>query len=117
KPYTITGAPRIAGDKVVIGNAGSEYGGGGTVWDAIVYDPELDQLYIGVGNGSPWNHQVRSDGKGDNLFLSSIIALDPDTGAYKWHYQETPGESWDFTASQPIILATLTIEGSKRKVL
>lgn len=92
-------------------------GGGGTVWDAIVYDPELDQLYIGVGNGSPWNHLLRSGGKGDNLFLSSIVALDPDTGKYKWHYQETPGESWDFTATQPIILATLTIDGQSRKVL
>lgn len=172
KPYTISGAPRVFGDKVVIGNAGAEYGvrgyvtaytaatgkqvwrfytvpgdprakpdgaasddvlkakalptwagrwyqygGGGTVWDAIVYDPELKQLYIGVGNGSPWNHQVRSDGKGDNLFLSSIVAVDPETGAYKWHYQETPGESWDFTASQPMILATLEIGGKPRKVL
>jgi len=94
-----------------------QYGGGGTVWDSIVYDPELHQLYIGVGNGSPWNHQVRSDGKGDNLFLTSIIALDPDTGAYRWHYQENPGESWDFTAAQQMILATLSIAGQERKVL
>ncbi len=92
-------------------------GGGGTVWDAIVYDPELDQLYIGVGNGSPWNQQVRSEGKGDNLFLSSVVALDPDTGAYKWHYQGTPGETWDFTQTQPIILADLKIDGADRKVL
>jgi quinohemoprotein ethanol dehydrogenase len=92
-------------------------GGGGTVWDAIVYDPELNQLYIGVGNGTPWNHQIRSGGKGDNLFLSSIVALDPDTGAYKWHFQETPAESWDFTATQPIVLADLTIGGKPRKVL
>ncbi|MCA1748411.1 MAG: PQQ-dependent dehydrogenase, methanol/ethanol family [Parasphingopyxis sp.] len=84
-----------------------ESGGGGTVWDAIVYDHELDQLYIGVGNGSPWNHGARSQGRGDNLFLSSIVALDPDTGEYLWHYQETPGESWDFTATQHIILADL----------
>jgi quinohemoprotein ethanol dehydrogenase len=92
-------------------------GGGGTVWDAIVYDPQLNQLYIGVGNGTPWNHQIRSGGKGDNLFLSSIVALDPDTGAYKWHFQETPAESWDFTATQPIVLADLTIDGKSRKVL
>lgn len=92
-------------------------GGGGTVWDAIVYDPELDQLYIGVGNGSPWNHKIRSAGKGDNLFLSSVVALDPDTGAYKWHYQGTPGETWDFTQTQPIILATLAIDGERRQVL
>jgi quinohemoprotein ethanol dehydrogenase len=93
-----------------------EMGGGGTVWDAIVYDPEFDQLLIGVGNGSPWNHRARSDGKGDNLFLSSILALDPDTGAYKWHYQENPAESWDYTATQQITLADLTIDGKVRKV-
>ena len=62
-------------------------GGGGTVWDAIVYDAELDQLIVGVGNGSPWNQQIRSPGGGDNLFLASIVALNPKTGAYKWHYQ------------------------------
>ncbi|MCB2051644.1 MAG: c-type cytochrome, partial [Novosphingobium sp.] len=72
---------------------------------------------IGVGNGSPWNHKVRSEGKGDNLFLSSIVALDPDTGEYLWHYQETPGESWDYTATQQITLATLNIDGQPRKVL
>ncbi|MGL4541634.1 MAG: PQQ-dependent dehydrogenase, methanol/ethanol family, partial [Polymorphobacter sp.] len=92
-------------------------GGGGTVWDAIVYDQELDQLYIGVGNGSPWNHKIRSQGKGDNLFLSSVVALNPETGKYLWHYQGTPGETWDFTQTQPIILATLKIDGADRKVL
>ena len=92
-------------------------GGGGTVWDSIVYDPELDQLYIGTGNGSPWNRQIRSEDKGDNLFLSSIIALDPDTGAYIWHYQETPGDTWDYTATQQITLATLEIDGLSRKTL
>jgi len=93
-----------------------EYGGGGTVWDAIVYDPEFDQLIVGVGNGSPWNQQVRSPGGGDNLYLSSILALDARTGAYKWHYQTTPGESWDYTATQPIILADLEIDGRSRPV-
>lgn len=127
--YTIPGDPAKGpdgeiSDKVLAEKAKStwfgkwyDYGGGGTVWDAIVYDAELNQLYLGVGNGSPWNHNIRSEGKGDNLFLSSIVAVDPDTGAYKWHYQETPGDSWDFTATQPIILATLKIEGRDRKVL
>jgi quinohemoprotein ethanol dehydrogenase len=91
-------------------------GGGGTVWDAIVVDPEFNQLIVGVGNGSPWNQQVRSPGGGDNLFLSSILALDLKTGAYKWHYQTTPGDTWDYTATQPIMLADLTIEGKPRKV-
>lgn len=171
KPYTITGAPRIAGDLVLIGNGGAEFGvrgyvsayhvktgkqawrfftvprpdgkpdgaasdevlakkarqswspgewentgGGGTVWDSIVYDPELDQVIIGTGNGTPWNHELRSGGKGDNLFLSSIVALDAKTGRYRWHYQVNPGESWDFTATQPIMLANLMIDGKVRKV-
>jgi quinohemoprotein ethanol dehydrogenase len=173
KPYTITGAPRVVKDMVIIGNGGAEFGvrgyitaynvedgekkwrfytvpnpegkadgevsdkilmesaaktwsdkgewkvsgGGGTVWDSIVYDTELDQLYIGVGNGNPWNHQERSNGEGDNLFISSIVALKPDTGEYLWHYQETPGETWDYTATQHIIQADLEVGGEKRKVL
>ncbi len=68
----------------------------------MAYDPKLDLLYIGVGNGSPWNQAIRSPGGGDNLYLSSIIALRPETGDYVWHYQTTPGESWDFTATQHI---------------
>jgi quinohemoprotein ethanol dehydrogenase len=92
-------------------------GGGGTVWDAMAYDPDLDLLYIGVGNGGPWNRQLRSDGKGDNVFLSSIVALRPKTGEYVWHFQTTPGDEWDYTAAQTIILADLTIDGKPRKVL
>ena len=80
-------------------------------------DPELDLLYIGVGNGGPWNYQIRSAGKGDNLFLSSIVALRPETGEYVWHNQTTPGDSWAFTATQHIILADLPIGGVTRKVL
>ncbi|RKF23537.1 PQQ-dependent dehydrogenase, methanol/ethanol family [Altericroceibacterium spongiae] len=172
QPYTITGAPRVFKDKIVIGNGGAEYGvrgyvtayntetgekvwrfytvpgdpakgpdgeasdaamekiagkswhgewwkygGGGTVWDSIVYDEELDQLYIGVGNGTPWNYQIRSEGKGDNLFLCSIVALDPDTGEYIWHYQAVPGDSYDYTSTQPMMLATLPIDGKRQKVL
>ena len=92
-------------------------GGGGTVWDSMAYDPELDLLYVGVGNGSPWNQSVRSPGGGDNLFLASIVALRPETGEYVWHYQETPGDEWDYTATQHMILADLTIDGKPRKVL
>lgn len=167
KPYSITGAPRVVGGKVVIGNGGADYGvrgyvsaydaetgemawrfytvpgnpadgfeskalemaaktwtgewwalgGGGTAWDALAYDPELNLLYIGVGNGSPWNQQIRSPGGGDNLFLSSIVAVNADTGKYVWHYQTTPGESWDYTATQTIILADLEIDGVTRAVL
>ncbi len=173
KPYTITGAPRVVKNMVIIGNGGAEFGvrgyvsaydasdgnlkwrfytvpnpegkpdgaasdeifekaanatwgdggnwresgGGGTVWDSIVYDEDLDQLYFGVGNGNPWNHGLRSGGEGDNLFLSSIVAVNPDTGKYLWHYQETPAESWDYTATQHIIQAEMPIDGKMRKVL
>jgi quinohemoprotein ethanol dehydrogenase len=171
-PYTITGAPRVAKGKVLIGNGGAELGvrgfisaydaetgalswrfyvtpnpqgmpdgaasdavlaekaaptwfgegwkqtgGGGTVWDAITYDPVTDLVYVGTGNGSPWSHQARSDGKGDNLFLSSIVALKIDSGEYVWHYQTTPGDSWDYTAVQHIMTADLTIDGQKRHVV
>lgn len=94
-----------------------KYGGGGTVWDSVSYDPELDLLYVGTGNGSPWNQEARSPGGGDNLYLSSILALRPDTGKLVWHYQTTPGDTWDFTATQHMILADLDINGRKRKVL
>ncbi|NBC37430.1 PQQ-dependent dehydrogenase, methanol/ethanol family [Novosphingobium sp. FSY-8] len=168
--YTITGAPRVVKDMVLIGNGGAEfgargyvsaydrssgrlrwrfytvppkpgrvdhaasdpvmaraaqtwagqwwrYGGGGTVWDAIEYDPKSDLIYIGTGNGSPWNHGMRSAGQGDNLFLSSIVALRADTGRYVWHYQEVPGDSWDYTATQNMVMARLTINGTPRDVL
>ena len=168
RPYTITGAPRIVKDKVIIGNGGAEFGvrgyvsaynldsgdmqwrfytipgnpadgfeneamkraaatwgggewwkigGGGTVWDSMAYDPELNLLYIGVGNGAPWNQQVRSPAGGDNLYLSSIVALNPDDGSYVWHYQTTPGETWDYTATQHMILADLELGGKPRKVI
>jgi quinohemoprotein ethanol dehydrogenase len=94
-----------------------EAGGGGTAWDAQAYDPELDILYIGVGNGSPWNQRLRDPEAKDNLFLSSILALKPDTGEYVWHYQTTPGETWDYTATQHIMLADLEIGGTPRKVV
>ncbi len=92
-------------------------GGGGTVWDALAYDPALNTVYLGVGNGAPWNHQIRSGGQGDNLFVSSIVALDATNGAYKWHYQTTPGETWDYTATQHIMLADIKVNGQPRKVL
>jgi quinohemoprotein ethanol dehydrogenase len=165
---TITGAPRVFHDKVVIGFAGGDrdkvrgavncfdartghflwrfytvpgnpvagfendamrmaaktwsgqwwkYGGGGAVWNAMTYDPELNRLYIGTGNGSPWNWKIRNPGGGDALFLSSIIALDADTGKYIWHYQTSPNEAWDNDATMDMVLATLTIDGKVRKVL
>ena len=94
-----------------------EAGGGGTAWDTLTYDPDLNLVYIGTGNGSPWAHSKRSPAGGDNLYLSSLVALNADTGKYVWHYQETPGDNWDYTATQPMILADLTIDGQARKVI
>jgi len=93
------------------------YGGGGNPWDAFAYDPTLRLLYIGSGNGGPWGRNVRSAGAGDNLFLCSIVAVNIDTGAYVWHYQTTPGDEWDYDATQDIILATLHLDGKDRPVL
>jgi len=168
EPYTITGAPRIAAGRVVIGNGGAEFGVrgyfsaydtdtgellwrfytvpaskegphehpelaaaaetwpadalweaglGGTAWDSMAYDPELGLLYVGTGNSSVYDRAKRSPGGGDNLFISSILALRPETGRLVWHYQTTPGEHWDYTATQHMILADLEIGGAPRKVL
>jgi quinohemoprotein ethanol dehydrogenase len=94
-----------------------ETGGGGTVWDSMAYDPELDQLYIGVGNAQPWNRNLRNPQSLDNLFVSSIVSLNPDTGDYLWHYQETPNDGWDYTATQHILLADIEWKGEIRKVI
>jgi len=94
-----------------------QLGGGGTAWDSFTYDPKLKLVYIGTGNGSPVAQHHRSPGGGDNLFLCSIVALDVETGAYRWHYQEVPGEDWDYTCTQSIVLADLPIEGKTQEVL
>lgn len=165
--YTISGAPRIAKGRVIIGNGGAEFpvrgyvtaydadtgrqawrfftvpgsfdgpfehpelqaaaktwskdsawgALGGTAWDSFAYDPQLELLYVGTGNGSPWARHVRSPGGGDNLFLASILAIDINTGRLKWHYQTVPGENWDFTATQPMTLADIQFDGKPRRVL
>ena len=122
--YTVPGNPEDGFENATMAKAAKtwngewwKYGGGGTAWDSMAYDAELDLLYVGVGNGSPWNQSIRSPGGGDNLYLSSIVALRPDTGEYVWHYQTTPGETWDYTATQHMILAELEIGGTARKVI
>ena len=123
--YTVPGNPELGFEHPEMetavdtwkGGRWWEIGGGGTAWDSMAYDPELDTLFVGVGNGSPWTRAIRSPGGGDNLYLSSILALDPNTGRLKWHYQTTPGDNWDYTATQHIVLAELEIEGVTRKVL
>jgi quinohemoprotein ethanol dehydrogenase len=167
--YTSTGAPAIAGDNIVIGNAGGEFGArgyvsaydgrtgrlawrfwvvpgdpakgpdespdvtrarrtwdpntrwelglGGGPWDAMVYDPELNLLYVGTGNGDPHPRWLRGENQGDDLYLSSIVALDASTGRMNWCYQETPGDSWDYDATAPMVLADIPWQGRTRKVL
>jgi quinohemoprotein ethanol dehydrogenase len=122
--YTVPGDPSKPFESPILEKAAKTWngdwwklGGGGTVWDSIVYDPELDLLYIGVGNGTPWDRGLRSPHGGDNLFTCSVVALKPDTGEYVWHYQETPGDAWDFDSAEPMILANLTIGNVMRKVL
>jgi quinohemoprotein ethanol dehydrogenase len=122
--YTVPGNPADGFEQPELATAAETWngewwrlGGGGTVWDSMAYDADLNLLYIGVGNGSPWNQSLRSPGGGDNLFLTSIMAINPDDGTYRWHYQTTPGETWDYTATQHIIVADLTIDGAERRVV
>jgi quinohemoprotein ethanol dehydrogenase len=122
--YTVPGDPSQPFESPALAKAAATWtgqwwkmGGGGTVWDSLAYDPELDLLYVGTGNGSPWSRQARSPQGGDNLYVCSILALRPDTGELVWHYQTTPGDTWDFTSTQHMILAELKIDGAQRKVL
>ena len=94
-----------------------QFGGGGSVWNAMAYDPDTDSLFIGTGSGHPWNRRVRSKDQGDNLFISSIVSINASTGSYQWHYQTTPGDTWDYDATMDIQLADINIDGKARKVL
>lgn len=122
--YTVPGNPAGGFESKAMKKAAAtwygewwKFGGGGNVWNAMAYDLESDTLFIGTGNGAPWNRRIRSEGKGDNLYLCSIVALDGRTGAYKWHYQLNPGETWDYTATMDIQLADVTIHGVRHKAL
>jgi quinohemoprotein ethanol dehydrogenase len=122
--YTVPGNPAAGFENRAMKMAATtwagqwwKFGGGGDVWNAIAYDAESDTVYIGTGSGYPWNRRVRSRDAGDNLFLASIVALEGKTGTYRWHYQTTPGDTWDFDATMDIQLADLTLDGKLRKVL
>lgn len=94
-----------------------DIGGGGTPWDAINYDPETGLVIVGTGNGGPYHTSRRSPKGGDQLYLGSLVALDARTGRVKWHYQETPGDDWDYTSTQPMILTDMKIDGKDRPVV
>jgi len=122
--YTVPGGPAKPFENPILKEAAKSWsgewwknGGGGTVWDAMAYDPQLDLLYIGTGNADPWARKVRGSKVGDSLFTSSLIALRPDTGEYVWHYQENPADEWDYDSAEQIILADLSIDGQARQVL
>ena len=124
RTYTVPGDPSLPFESEAIAEAARTWsgewwrqGGGGTAWDSMAYDPDARLVYVGTGNGSPWNQDLRSPGGGDNLYLSSILALDADTGELVWHYQTTPGDNWDYTAVQHLMLAELTIDGAPRSVV
>ena len=122
--HTVPGDPAKPFENAAMARAAKSWsgqwwklGGGGTVWDAITYDPQTDLLYFGTANAEPWNPGFRSPDGGDNLYTASIVALNPDTGDYVWHFQETPEDRWDFDSNQQIIAATLPIGGKERRVL
>lgn len=122
--HTVPGNPAVGFENEAMELAAStwtgewwRFGGGGTVWNAMAYDEKFNRIYLGTGNGTPWNQKYRSPGGGDNLFLCSIVALDADTGEYVWHYQVNPGETWDYNAAMDIELTELNIGGAIRPVL
>lgn len=167
--YMITGAPRVGGDKIFIGNSCADMGlnrghvdavdartgkhlwrfytvpgdpsksqdsalyemaaktwgegwyettrGCGSVWEAMVYDPELDQLIIGTGAPAPSDPTKRGKGAGDELFTNAVVALDAQTGAYRWHFSQVPGDGWNYEPAVGLMTATLPIDGEDRRVV
>jgi quinohemoprotein ethanol dehydrogenase len=127
--YTVPGDPSKPFENPALKKAAEtwsgdwwKYGGGGSVWDGMAYDPEADLFYVGTGNGGPWPEDIRDkrgkdDKPKDNLYVASILAIKPDTGELKWYFQPVPGDSWDYDSVQQLLLADLTIKGQPRKVL
>jgi quinohemoprotein ethanol dehydrogenase len=122
--YTVPAAPGDPTNSPLLDKAAKtwtgdfwKYGGGATAWDTILYDPKTDLVYFGTGNGLSWSQEIRSPGGGDNLFVSSVIAVHASTGKYAWHFQEVPGDEWDYDVTNPLMTADLKIKGVMRHVL
>lgn len=94
-----------------------EYGGGGSVWDGMAYDPALNLLYIGTGNASPYAVVDDTHADHDELYVASILAIRADTGQLAWHFQEIPGEAWDYDTTAKMILTELSFGGRTRHIL
>ncbi len=121
--YVVPGNPAVDTDETTKAAASTwtgewwKFGGGGAVYHAMTYDAQYDRIYLGTGNGFPWNAKIRSPGGGDNLYLASVVALDMKTGKYVWHYQTNPGLTWDFNNAMDIELTDMVIDGRRRPVL
>jgi PQQ-dependent dehydrogenase (methanol/ethanol family) len=122
--YTVPGDPSEPFENPALESAARtwtgewwKYGGGGSLWDGLSYDPDANLIYVGTGNGVPWPQVLRGQEGYDNLYVSSILAVNPDTGQLAWHYQAVPGDSWDIDTVQQLILADVAIDGRERKVL
>jgi PQQ-dependent dehydrogenase (methanol/ethanol family) len=154
--YSLTSAPLVVKDKVLVGITGGEFGargfldaydiatgkrlwrwysvpspgefgndtwkgdswmrGGSPMWLTGSYDPELNTVYWAVGNPGPQiDRSVRGDG--DNLFSDSVVAIDPETGTRKWHYQFTPNDGHDWDSAQALVLVDRVWKGQQRKLL
>jgi alcohol dehydrogenase (cytochrome c) len=87
---------------------------GGSTWTTGSYDPDLDLVFWGTGNPSPWN---ALDRPGDNLFTNTIMALRPKTGEMVWHYQASPNDPFDYDNVQALVLADMNVGGQPRKVV
>jgi quinohemoprotein ethanol dehydrogenase len=128
KFYTVPGDPSKPFENSAMRKAAATWdrdawklGGGAPVWDGMSYDPDADLIYVGTGNAGPWPEELRNQERKpqdkDNLYAASILAVQPETGELRWHYQTVPGDSWDFDTVQQLLLADLNINGKTRKVL
>ncbi|WP_363345870.1 PQQ-dependent dehydrogenase, methanol/ethanol family [Methylocystis echinoides] len=123
--YTVPGAPGQPPEDEAMALAATtwnpdrspDYQGGGTAWDGFAYDPDLRLVFFGTANPAPYDLRLVAGPSKDALYTASIVALHADTGRLAWHYQTTPGDHWDFDATQKLVLADLRLRGVTRSVI